>query len=112
MEPNTKYAELFEQLEQEAIDNKRGMWSDPDVVQGRAPKLTELDYQQELVEAETDHKYIASKNSDVFHLPSFRWAKRISEENKERFHTLDEAVNSDRRPCRVCKPDESENNSD
>ena len=52
------------------------------------------------------YKYMASKNSDVFHLTTCQWAARISEGNQVYFQTYQEALSSGKRPCGVCKPKE------
>ncbi len=54
-----------------------------------------------------EHGYVASKNSDVFHVRSCQWAQRIAEGNKVYFGTYQEALDSGRRQCKVCKPKES-----
>lgn len=51
-----------------------------------------------------EHQYVASKNSQVFHLPGCRSVKRISPENLTGYKTRDEAVNAGKRPCRLCAP--------
>jgi len=50
------------------------------------------------------YKYVASKNSDVFHTPNCRSAKRISPENIIGYNSRDDAINAGKRPCKVCKP--------
>jgi hypothetical protein len=55
---------------------------------------------------EAGARYIASKNSDAFHLLTCRWAAEISEGNKVYFETFQDAVSSGRLPCGVCKPKE------
>jgi len=49
-------------------------------------------------------KYVASKNSKVFHLPGCRFAKRISPENLIGYKSRDEAVSAGKRACKFCKP--------
>lgn len=50
------------------------------------------------------YKYVASKNSKVFHEKDCRAAARISPENLVGFSTRDEAIQSGRRPCKICNP--------
>jgi len=50
-------------------------------------------------------KYIANNSSDVFHLSSCFWARKIARRNKIYFRTFQEALNSDKRPCKICMPD-------
>lgn len=51
-----------------------------------------------------EYKYVASKNSNVFHSPSCSSAKRIKPENLVGYHSRDEAINAGKRPCKRCKP--------
>jgi competence protein ComEC len=48
-------------------------------------------------------RYVASRKSDVFHVPECRNAKRISPENRITFRTREEA-SKERRPARDCNP--------
>lgn len=51
-----------------------------------------------------EYKYVASVNSKPFHYPGCRWAKKIYSENLIGFVSRQEALDSGRRPCKVCKP--------
>jgi hypothetical protein len=51
-----------------------------------------------------EYKYVASKNSTVFHLPGCSSAARISSANLVGYKTRDEAINAGKRPCKLCKP--------
>ena len=51
-----------------------------------------------------EYAYVASANSGVFHQPDCRYAKKISERNLTGFNSRADAINSGRRPCKVCKP--------
>ena len=48
--------------------------------------------------------YVASKNSEVFHLPSCRSAKRIAPENIVTYETREAAISAGKRPCKICTP--------
>jgi hypothetical protein len=50
------------------------------------------------------YKYIASKNSKVFHKSDCSWAKRIKPTNLVTYSTKDNAIQSGKRPCKQCKP--------
>jgi hypothetical protein len=50
------------------------------------------------------YKYVASKNSQVFHRPNCRSAKRISPENIVGYNNRDDAIKAGKRPCKVCSP--------
>ncbi len=54
--------------------------------------------------AVAEYKYVASKNSEVFHKPQCRWAKKISKRNLVGYNSTDEAVKAGKRPCKLCKP--------
>jgi hypothetical protein len=55
-------------------------------------------------QAVAEYKYVASKNSRVFHTPDCRWAKKIKPENLVTYKSRDEAVQDGKRPCKWCKP--------
>lgn len=48
--------------------------------------------------------YVASVHSEVLHSPDCKWAKKIYGRNFIGFKSREDAVNSGRRPCKVCKP--------
>ena len=50
------------------------------------------------------YKYVSSKNSQVFHRPNCRSAKRINPENLVGYNSKDEVIQAGKRPCKVCKP--------
>ena len=52
----------------------------------------------------SEYKYVASKNSNIFHKPECRWAKNISEENLVKYKSKDEAIKAGKRPCKTCNP--------
>jgi hypothetical protein len=51
-----------------------------------------------------EYKYVASKNSTVFHKPQCRSAKRIKPENLVGYNNREEAIKSGKRPCKTCNP--------
>ena len=51
-----------------------------------------------------DYKYVASRNSKVFHKAGCPLAARIKPKNMVGFRSRQEAVRSGRRPCKLCKP--------
>jgi len=55
-------------------------------------------------QAVAESKYVASKNSEVFHRPQCRWAKKISPKNLVDYNSRDEATKAGKRPCKQCKP--------
>lgn len=50
------------------------------------------------------YKYVASKNSKVFHNADCRWAKQIASKNLINYSTRQEAIDAGKRPCKRCKP--------
>jgi len=51
-----------------------------------------------------EYKYVASKNSKVFHKPECSWAKKISPKNLVSYKGREEAIEDGKKPCRWCKP--------
>ena len=52
----------------------------------------------------TEHRYVASKNSNIFHKPDCRWAQNISKRNLVTYKSRDEAIKAGKRPCKTCNP--------
>ncbi len=95
VEPNVKHAGLFQQLELEAKEQKIGIWSID--VPGQQPAE-----EPGQVDPPAEYKFVASKDSEVFHVPSCSSAKRITGE-KVCFQTYKAAVEF-RRGCKRCNP--------
>lgn len=53
---------------------------------------------------QAEYKYVASKNSRVFHKPDCTWAKRIAPKNLVGYNTREEAIQAGKRPCKRCNP--------
>jgi hypothetical protein len=51
-----------------------------------------------------EYKYVASKNSKVFHKPDCIWVKKIKPENLVNYSSRDEAINAGKKPCKQCNP--------
>jgi methylphosphotriester-DNA--protein-cysteine methyltransferase len=51
-----------------------------------------------------DFKYVGSKNSNKYHNPDCKWAKKISPKNLVTFKTAEEALAAGYVPCKVCRP--------
>jgi hypothetical protein len=49
-------------------------------------------------------RFVASRNSSVFHRPDCRWAQNIAEKNLVGFETRDEALRAGKRGCKSCRP--------
>lgn len=62
------------------------------------------DIQDTAGNAQTQYRFVASRNSSVFHRPDCRWAGNIAEKNLVGFRTRQEALRAGKRPCKSCKP--------
>ena len=51
-----------------------------------------------------EHKYVASKSSNIFHKPECRWAQNISKRNLITYKSREEAIKAGKRPCKTCNP--------
>ena len=51
-----------------------------------------------------EYKFVASKNSNVFHKPDCSSAKRIKPANLVGYNSRAEALKAGKRPCKRCKP--------
>ena len=56
------------------------------------------------VPAETK-RFLANRNSDVYHMPHCKWTRKIKLENRVGFATIADAESQRYLPCRTCKPD-------
>lgn len=72
--------------------------------QADSPRPVEDELGQDARPAATDHKYVASKSSSVFHKPQCRWAQNIAAENLVRYSSKEEAAKDGKRPCKSCNP--------
>lgn len=52
----------------------------------------------------TEYKYLASKNSKIFHKADCSWVIKISPENLVGYNTAEQARQAGKRPCKLCKP--------
>lgn len=68
------------------------------------PTSPEAVSKQPAEQAVAMYKYVASRNSNVFHSPDCRWAKKISSENLVGYNSREDAIKDGKRPCRWCKP--------
>lgn len=69
----------------------------------KSTSLTRENKPTQKVEA-IKHKYVASKNGDVFHKPDCASAKRIKAANLVGYNSRKEAIKAGKRPCKRCKP--------
>jgi micrococcal nuclease len=103
--PDVKYASYFLQLQQEARDAGRGLWSGCVTSPSPSPPSpcpAAQYYPASLCEG--CPSYIASSRRDPFHHPWCYWAQQISPTNLECFYTRQEALSAGHRPCMKCNP--------
>jgi hypothetical protein len=55
-------------------------------------------------DSKKEYKYVASKFSVAYHLPTCKRAKRIQAENRVFFASAEEAIKAGYVPCGLCKP--------
>jgi len=58
-----------------------------------------------IIAKEPGRRYVGSKHSDKYHLPTCEWAKKIRTQNQIWFDTIAEAKAAGYRACSVCKPE-------
>ena len=61
--------------------------------------------QYSIQEPTEEKNYIASVNSDKYHILSCKYAERISGDNRIYYETKAEAIEDGKSPCLVCQPD-------
>jgi len=52
---------------------------------------------------QTQH-IVGSKNSDKYHYPSCKWAKKIKHDNLVTFSSAEKAKSAGYKPCQTCNP--------
>lgn len=103
-EPNVKYVEEYRAVQEEAQREGKGIWSIEDYVQEDGFNemkggVTE-EQEEEGWDDVSDKRFIASRNSDVYHeIGCPGGANQIKEENAIYFETEEEAIDSGRRMC-------------
>lgn len=88
--PNVKYVDRFTKAQEEAREAGRGLWG----AEEQTPQQSTA----------TTGKFVGSKESDKYHLPTCRWAEKIVPENRIWFQTEEEAIKAGYKPCSVCNP--------
>jgi len=78
--------------------------SDAGINETGLSKIPEKQDETVVNSAISEHKYIASKSSNIFHKPDCRWAMNISEGNLVTYTSKDEAIKAGKRPCKTCNP--------
>ena len=74
----------------------------------QAPEPTQAPSQQPqgqpLPDQPAAQKYVGSINSNIYHYPSCKWAKKIYPQNEIWFSSPSHARANGYRPCKVCRP--------
>jgi len=112
--PDVKYAEVFIAAERYARENSKGLWAydGTEPVQGNAGEYVQETIGKYVKEAAEEpgqgnmeeYMYVASVNSNMYHLPACRYAKDILEKNLLKFKNRADAESNGYEPCNVCKP--------
>ena len=106
-----KYDQEFREAERYAREHKLNIWGDPALTKKYLRLKSKWGQHRSIVSPSPattvqtkEWKYVASKGSKVFHRPNCGYVKRISPKNLIGFNSREEAINSGRRPCKVCMP--------
>jgi len=105
-----KYDQEFREAEKYARDHKLNIWGDTELSKKYLRLKSKWGQHSSRIESSAatiqnkDWKYVASKKSQVFHIPTCKWAQKINPENLVGFGTREEAVASGKRPCKTCMP--------
>lgn len=113
--PDVKHADYFLELQQEARENNKGLWSIEIVEEEKEQEQIQEQEEEAIVEEPAEEeqpikeepqqgKYCGSKNSDVYHYPSCGSAKQIKPENLIWFIDENDAKSKGYRPCKKCNP--------
>jgi len=78
--------------------------SDSGINETASSKIPGKQDETDVNSAISEHKYVASKSSSIFHKPECRWAKNISKGNLVSYTSRDEAIKAGKRPCKTCNP--------
>jgi flagellar biosynthesis protein FlhF len=57
-------------------------------------------------------RFVANRNSELYHLPGCKWVRKIKSDNLISFATVAEAESRRFLPCRNCNPDELDHDDD
>ena len=105
-----RYDAEFREAERYARKHELNIWGDPKLTQEYLKLNSKWGQYRSKVSSPPatiqtkEWKYVASKNSRVFHRPDCKWAKRISSKNLIEFKRREKAIKSGRKPCRSCRP--------
>jgi len=95
--PNVKYVDYFTKYQTEAREASKGLW-------GIEVTEAEPEPQPAPSQAVSTETFVGSANSNKYHYPDCRWAKKISAANLVEFSSAEEARKAGYVPCKVCSP--------
>jgi hypothetical protein len=75
---------------------------------GETPGIHTVGDAPEVQPEKPDFKVVASRKSDVYHLPDCPHVKAIKPENLLKFKTIKEALAAGYHACKACKPPETD----
>lgn len=105
-----KHDKEFREAERHARKHKLNIWENYELTQKYLRLKSKWGQHRSTVSSppatvQTEKwKYVASRNSSVFHWPGCGYVKRILPKNLIGFYSREEVIRSGRRPCKVCKP--------
>lgn len=105
-----KYDQEFREAERYARKHKLHIWGDPGLTKKYLKSKSKWGQYKSKVSSPPvavqtkEWKYVASKNSKVFHRHDCKWARKIGPKNFIGFKSREEVVKSGRRPCKSCGP--------
>lgn len=90
----------------EQVDAFIAVWSatksaDKQTADTSTPRKAESN---QAIGSKAEAKFVASKNSEVFHKPDCQFAARISPQNLVSYDSREEAIGAGKRPCSRCNP--------
>lgn len=95
--PDVKYQEYFNKIQQEAEQNKKGLWQDKkENIEEEAQKQDEVTQTSETV----DMRIKGNRNSKIYHFPGGRSYNKVKESNAVYFKTPQEAEAAGYRPAK------------
>lgn len=80
-------------------------------VRERTAQSKMVDPMAEVLETARGMRFVANRNSDVYHVPDCKWTKKIKTEHIIAFESAEAAARHNYLPCRNCYPDRSDPHS-
>lgn len=100
-QPNVKYVDRYREIQDAARKKEAGIWQYENYATDKGFDADAVDMNQEKKSATDKEKFVASKNSDVYHKMDCSDVPKIKPENRIFFETEEEAKNSGRERSRT-----------